>query len=137
MRMAPQGFRPLAMAGISAVAGARPHHQYSLLRKRYGSIVTSTTWRKREDDSGQLETRSELLPVATHGDESALRDGGLCRGIRSHSPDARRPGRRRCRSGIEDLFQDPQHGHDAQSRRRAASFWLECVLILSLSERAS
>src|SRR3954471_4546826 len=84
-----------------------------------------------------MAARSKLLSVSPHGREGACREPGLRGRLRPPPDPARCDRRRRSRPGVADLRADPPNRADAQHRRRVAPLRLECVLVLSVPQRAS
>ena len=74
-----------------------------LLRTRPGSARYRFPAAK-EDRHGHLDTRSEFLSLAAHGDEGRAGDAGLRRRLRSGPQDARRDRRGRRRSRHRELL---------------------------------
>ena len=121
--------RLISASRVVQAAGAKRRDRYRKLPARPAN--------ERRTHHGNLDPRSQFLPLPAHGNEGRTRDAGLRRRLRSRSQDARRHRRGRCRSQVEVLLADHRYHGDAERRRRAAPFRLERLLLVPVPQRAA
>src|SRR5713101_7239035 len=116
----------MSSAGLRGTLGAEPVPPPAL------EPLRAACSRGHNDD---LETGSDILPVASHGNEGTAGEIRLCCGIRPDASAAGYDSDRRSGPVILELFSDRRRGGDAEFRRRATSFRVERLLLLPLPKR--